>query len=51
MADVIEKGGYIIESWYEGMTAYHAEKDGVEVYHGYSLDELIKRIGFNPCTR
>ena len=50
MADVIENGGYKIESWYEGVVAYRAEKDGVEVYHGWSLDELIKKIGFNPFT-
>lgn len=44
----IEKNGYVIDCWYQGVTTYRAEKDGVEVYYGWSLDELIRKIGFNP---
>ena len=46
--DTITVNGYEIRSWYEGLTAYAAFKDGKEIYHGWSLGELIKVLGFNP---
>ena len=30
------------------MTCYHVEKDGKEVYHGYSESDIIAKLGFNP---
>lgn len=40
--------GYEIKSWYEGITAFAAYKDGKEVYRGWCLEELINAVGFNP---
>lgn len=36
--------GYTITTYYEGMTCYHVEKDGKEIYHGFSVDEIIERL-------
>lgn len=43
-----EINGYIIKTFYAGMTGYSIWKDGVEVYFGYSTSEVIERFGFNP---
>ena len=39
---------YTVHTFYAGMTGYVVEKDGKEVYNGYSVDEIIERFGFNP---
>lgn len=43
-----EFNGYVIRWWYEGFTCYHVEKDGVEVYHGFSVGDIIDIVGANP---
>lgn len=43
-----EINGYTVRTFYAGMTGYVIEKDGQEVYCGYSVDEIIDRFGFNP---
>lgn len=44
----IESNGYTIKMLYAGGNVFIAEKDGDEVYFGYSVDGLIDAIGFNP---
>lgn len=39
---------YTVRTFYAGMTGYVVEKNGVEVYNGFSVDEIIERFGFNP---
>lgn len=39
---------YTVRTFYDGMTGYVVEKNGVEVYNGFSVDEIIERFGFNP---
>lgn len=39
---------YTVSTYYAGMTGYVVEKDGVEVYNGFSVSEVIERFGFNP---
>lgn len=39
---------YEIHFWYAGMEGCTILKNGVEVYHGFSADEVLERFGFNP---
>ena len=39
---------YTVSTFYAGMTGYVVCKDGVEVYHGYSVDEIIDRFEIHP---
>lgn len=39
---------YKVHTFYAGMTGYVVYKDGVEVYHGYSADEIANRFGVHP---
>ena len=39
---------YKIHTFYAGMTGYVVYKDGVEVYHGYSSDEIIRMFRVHP---
>lgn len=39
---------YEIHFWYAGMDGCTILKNGVEVYHGFSADEVLERFGFNP---
>lgn len=39
---------YTVSTFYAGMTGYVVKKNGVEVYNGFSADEIIERFGFNP---
>lgn len=46
-----EGGGvmeYKVHTFYAGMTGYVVYKNGVEVYHGYSADEILNRFGIHP---
>lgn len=38
---------YVVESFYCGMTQYVVSKNGIELYNGFSLNEIIERFGFN----
>ena len=40
--------GYVISIFYAGLTTYVIEKDGNELYYGWSVDDIIERFGFNP---
>ncbi len=44
----IKRNGFIISYWYEGIEAYHIEKDGKCIYHGWNLDDVIRITGVNP---
>lgn len=48
MDEVIRYKEYEIRTFYAGMSGYSITKDGVEVYNGFSTDEVIDRFGFNP---
>lgn len=39
---------YKVHTFYAGMTGYIVYKDGIEVYFGYSPDEIIERFGVHP---
>ena len=39
---------YTVHTFYAGMTGYVIYLDGVEVYHGYSVSEIIDRFGVHP---
>ena len=39
---------YTVHTFYAGMTGYVVFANGVEVYHGYSADEIVKRFGVHP---
>lgn len=43
-----ENNGYIVKTFYAGMTCYVVEKDGQVVYNGCSVSEIIELFGFNP---
>ncbi len=43
-----EMDKYTLRTFYAGMTGYIVYKNGVEVYHGYSVDEIIDRFGIHP---
>lgn len=46
--DTVEKNGYTVKRWYQGMETYWAFKGEQEVFFGWCLDQLIDAIGFNP---
>lgn len=39
---------YSVHTFYAGMVGYVVYKDGVEVYSGYSTDEIVERFGVHP---
>ena len=45
---MVTVNGYEVTSWYEGITAYSIRKDGKEIYHGWSLSDVIRIVGCNP---
>jgi len=40
--------GYVVRWFYQGMTTYVVEKDGEEVYVGFSPAEIEERFGIHP---
>ena len=43
-----QKNRYSVHTFYAGMVGYVVYKDGIEVYNGYSTDEIIERFGVHP---
>lgn len=48
MNKVTQRDNYAVSTFYAGMTGYVVYKNGAEVYHGYSVDEIIERFGIHP---
>ena len=48
-SEIIHAGGYEIHSWYAGFVCFAVyTQDGKEVYHGCSLGDVVRIVGYNP---
>ncbi len=43
-----QRDKFTVHTFYAGMTGYVVFQNGTEVYHGYSVDEIIDRFGIHP---
>lgn len=43
-----QRDNYSVHTFYAGLVGYVVYKNGVEVYHGYSADEIVERFGIHP---
>lgn len=48
---IINVNGFEVHTWYEGIDAYHINKDGKQIYHGWDISEVIKIVGLNPFEK
>ena len=43
-----QRDNFTVHTFYAGMTGYVVYKNGAEVYHGFSADEILARFGIHP---
>ena len=43
-----QRDDFTVHTFYAGMTGYVVYKNGAEVYHGFSADEILARFGIHP---
>lgn len=49
--DTWKVNGFTVKSWYEGVTAWHVEKDGATLYHGWDVADVFRIVGHRFDTR